>query len=657
MSVYLHDIPLPEAQKRFREVLQAAGLNGLLAAETLPLDDGALGRVLAEPVWARISSPHYHASAMDGFAVRAAQTAGAGPADPRVLAVPGSAVYLDTGDPLPELFDSVIPIENIEPLDADGRQTDSIRSPAAIRIRAAVAPWSHVRPLGEDIVATQLVLPAGRVLGPADLGAIAASGQVEIQAARRPRVAIIPTGTELVPPGAGLKPGAILEYNSIVMAAQVKAMGGEPVRYPIVPDDFLLIRAAVELAARECDLILLNAGSSAGSEDFSARVVQELGKLLVHGVAVRPGHPVILGMLNSVTPESEPRSVPIIGVPGFPVSAALTVDIFVEPLMARWLGRREAAPPVQEAFITRKIASPGGDDEYLRVVVGEVSGRMLAAPLSRGAGTITSLSQADGVVVIPRGEQGLEPGEKVQVRLFHRPEELKNTIFCTGSHDVALDLLAQFLSHEEARLVSSNVGSQGGLLALRKGEAHLAGSHLLDPQTGTYNYPYLERYVGDLPVRLVTLAHRSQGLMVKRGNPLALTSIADLRREGVRFINRQRGAGTRVLLDYQLGLLGIPARDILGYNQEEYTHLAVAAAVASNRADCALGIAAAAQALDLDFLPLYQERYDLVIPVEHWEGELLAPLRRALKDPAFQRSVAALPGYDISQMGEIPSEE
>ncbi len=657
MSVYLQDIPLPTAQERLKDALDEAGQNGVLGIELLPVDENALGRVLAQPIWARISSPHYHASAMDGFAVKAAQTNGAGPADPVTLKVPASAVYLDTGDPLPESFDSVIPIENVEALDGSGAMAGDLRKPAFIRIRAAVPPWSHVRPLGEDVVATQLVLPEGRVLRPSDLGAIAASGQSQIPVARRPRVAIIPTGTELVPIGADLTPGAILEYNSVVMAAQIKAMGGEPERFAIVPDDFDRICDQVARVMEDFDLVLLNAGSSAGSEDFSSRVVQRLGKLLVHGVAVRPGHPVILGMIQGIDRSGANKQVPIIGVPGFPVSAALTLDIFVEPLIARWLGRQPVEPPVLEAVITRKIASPGGDDEYVRVVVGEVGGRLLASPLSRGAGAITSLSQADGVVVIPRGEQGLEPGQKAQVRLLRPPSELKDTIFCTGSHDVALDLLAQKLSHTGRRLVSANVGSQGGLLALRRGEAHVAGSHLLDPGSGKYNSPYLAQYVGELPVRLITLAHRSQGLMVRRGNPLRLEGISDLAGKGVRIVNRQRGAGTRLLLDYHLSLLGIPAADIIGYNQEEYTHLAVAAAVASGRADCALGVAAAAHALDLDFVPLFQERYDLVIPEQYIQSDLLAPLLAALRDPGFRESVAALPGYDVARMGEIPLED
>jgi len=649
MSVYLHDIPLAQAQARFRQALEEAGLWRVLGVETLPLDDTLLDRVLAEPVWAKVSSPNYHASAMDGFAVRAQDTQGAGPSDPITLQVGPSAYYLDTGDALPAGFDSVIPIENVEALDGAGRTTESIRKPAFIRIRAAVAPWSHVRPLGEDIVATQLVLPAGHALRPADLGAIAASGHTEVMVARRPRVAILPTGSELVPLGSALKPGDILEYNSLVLAAQVRAMGAAPTRYPITIDNFDVICERVKEAAREHDLILLNAGSSAGAEDFSSKVVETLGTLYVHGVAVRPGHPVILGMVA----REDASVVPIIGVPGYPVSAALTVDIFAEPILAQWQGRRPLELIEQQATLTRKIVSPPGDDDYVRVAVGRVGEKLLAAPLARGAGVITSLVRADGLVVVPRGEQGVEAGQPVRVRLYRSPSDLDRTIFCIGSHDVILDLLAQFLSNHDRRFVSANVGSQGGLVALRRGEAHLAGSHLLDPETGEYNVSYLGQYLPDVPVKLVTLVGRKQGLLVRRGNPKGLQNLGDLARPGVQFVNRQRGAGTRVLLDYHLNRLGIAAETILGYNQDEYTHLGVAAAVASGRADCGLGIPAAAQALDLDFVPLFDERYDLVIPTLQAESSLLAPLFSVLADPAFRQAVAALPGYDITPMGNL----
>jgi putative molybdopterin biosynthesis protein len=366
-------------------------------------------------------------------------------------------------------------------------------------------------------------------------------------------------------------------------------------------------------------------------------------------VAVRPGHPVIIGLLR----RADGQVVPIVGVPGYPVSAALTAEIFVEPVISRWLGRPPRHPQEIEASLTRKVTSPAGDDDYLRVVVGRVGQRLLAAPLSRGAGVITSLVRADGVTILPRGVQGLEAGSPVRVRLYRSPAEIERTIFAIGSHDMTLDLLAQFLAQRDRRLVSANAGSLGGLVALRRAEAHLAGSHLLDPLTGAYNLSYIQQYLPDTPVQLVGWVGRQQGLLVPPGNPRGIHGLEDLARADVRYINRQRGAGTRVLLDYHLQQQGIAPEQVQGYDQEEYTHLAVAAAVASGRADCGLGVLAAATALQLDFIPLFTEQYQLLIPCQHLQDDLLAPLFELMHDPAFKNAVQSLDGYDISEMGSI----
>lgn len=655
--IYLEDIPLEEAQAAFAAALQEAGLAGPLPAESVPVSQAA-GRVTAEAMWARLSSPHYHASAMDGYAVRAKDTVGATETAPVQLELITSeddversrrpAQAVNTGHPLPRWANAVIMIEHTEPITGtDGQQT-------GIEIRASVAPWQHVRPMGEDMVATELVLPANSRLRPVDLGALVGAGHTRVPVYRRPRVAIIPTGSELVSLEEigedGPAAGQIVEYNAIVLAAQVEGWGGIATRRPIVPDEFEAIREAVAEAAEENDLVLVNAGSSAGSEDYTAHVVQDLGRLLVHGVAVRPGHPVIIGMIAA----GRGREVPVIGVPGYPVSAALTGEIFVEPLLARWQGRQPQKLPTLEATITRKVVSPTGDDDFVRVAVGQVGERVMATPLSRGAGVISSLVRADGLVRIPRFSEGLEAGSPVTVHLYRDVEEIARSIVAIGSHDLTLDLLAQFLAATgNRRLASANVGSLGGLVALRRGEAHFAGSHLLDPETGEYNVSYVRRYLPDQEVVLVTLVGREQGWMVPPGNPLGLTGWEDAANPAVTIVNRQRGAGTRVLLDYELGKRGIRPEQVQGYEREEYTHLAVAAAVASGAASAGLGIRAAANALKLDFVPLSHERYDLVIPRPFYEGELLQPLLRRLHDPAFREAVAAMPGYDVKPMGNV----
>ena len=659
MSVYLHDIPLKEAQSRLDQTLAAVDLSGLLGVEDIALDENAVGRVLAETVWAKISSPNYHAAGMDGYAIRSSETAGATLAKPIVLTCGKEnttlqAIYIDTGDPLPDWADTVIPIENVEPLSFDRRVSDDPRQPSAIRIRESATPWHHVRHVGEDLVASQLILPAGHTLRPVDLAAIAAGGHSRLAVARQPRVAIIPTGSELKPIGQPIEKGQIIEFNSIMLAGQVGQWGGLAFRYPIITDDIETIRNRILAVANDYDLILLNAGSSAGAEDYSARVIDSVGQVFVHGVAVRPGHPVILGMVNQgLTGDKLIKPVPIIGVPGYPVSAALTAEIFVEPLLSRWLGRPSTEPISVTAVLTRKVTSPAGDDDYLRVMLGQVGERLLATPLPRGAGLISSLMKADGISVIPSGTQGLPAGEKVEVRLYCSPTELSRTIMAIGSHDLTLDLLAQSLAGYRRKLVSANVGSLGGLLALKRHEAHLAGSHLLDPASGEYNISYIHQYLPEVSIVVVMLVKRDQGLLVQPGNPKAILSLADLARPDITFINRQRGAGTRVLLDYLLEKIAIPIAIVNGYNQEEYTHLAVAAAIASGRADTGLGIAAAAQALGLDFIPLYQEPYHLVIPQEQYEGNLLAPLLQILTELDFRKAVSAMPGYDVSQMGEV----
>jgi putative molybdopterin biosynthesis protein len=644
---YLHDVGLDEAVANWHAALQAVGALDPLASESLPVTECA-GRVTAAPVWARISSPHYHAAAMDGYAVRAEDTIGATETLPLQLALRSQAFYVDTGDPLPPGTNAVIMIEDTQFLPG----TDD--HPGWIEILAATNPWRHVRAMGEDIVATELVLPSNHWLRPQDLGAVAGCGHTHLAVRRRPRVAILPTGTELVSPGSprwesGLQPGDIVEYNSIVLGAMAQEWGCTVNRLAPVADDFEQIRRAVVAALTDHDLVVVNAGSSAGSEDYTARVVAELGEVLVHGIAIRPGHPVILGVADQK---------PIVGIPGYPVSAVLTFDLLVKPLIYRWHGLLPPERPKIQASLTQKVQSPMGEDEFLRVTVGRVGDRLVATPLQRGAGIIMSLVQADGIVRIPRFSEGEHAGSPVTVELLRSPEAVERTIVAIGSHDLTLDVLADQLrrANPTLTLASSNVGSYGGLLALQRDEAHLAGSHLLDEATGEYNVRFIREMLPNQRIVLLRFVGRVQGLIVPRGNPKGVTGLTDLTRPDVSFVNRQRGAGTRVLLDYSLQELGIKRRQVQGYERQEFTHLAVAAAVKSGTADCGLGILAAARALGLDFVPLYNERYDLVIPASYYGSDLLAPLLTVIRSQEFAATVKALGGYDVSRIGEVIAE-
>ncbi|HSN76126.1 MAG TPA: molybdopterin biosynthesis protein [Anaerolineae bacterium] len=700
-TLYLHDIGLDEAVRAWRAALVEADALGTLASESLPVAE-CLGRVTAAPVWARISSPHYHASAMDGYAVAAEDTAGATETRPKRLAIGEQTFYVDTGDPLPPGTNSVIMIEEVQVLPSppapllSGEGSDSTQSgvsepatrnlqPASssIEIIAAIPPWRHVRPMGEDIVATQLVLPSNHRLRPPDLGAAVGCGHAYLAVRRRPRVAIIPTGTELVRLDAlggpeALRPGDIVEYNSIVLGAMAEEWGCSVSRLDPLPDDFELIRAATASALEDHDLVVINAGSSAGSEDFTARVINSLGRVVVHGIAIRPGHPVVLGVARGRDPgrvaqrsetsaqpeDSKSQGKPIVGIPGFPAAAAMTFDLLVKPVLYAMQGLLPPERPRMTAKLTQKVYSPMGEDEFLRVTVGQVGEQVVATPLQRGAGVIMSLVRADGIVRLPRFSEGEHAGAEVTVELLRPPETVRNTIVSIGSHDMTLDVLADQLrrARPELSLASSNVGSYGGLLALQRGEAHLAGSHLLDEDTGQYNVKTihelgLSRVQGHPDgVVLLRFVGRVQGLIVPTGNPQGIASLQDLLRPDVSFINRQRGAGTRVLLDFELAKLGIKRRQVQGYERQEFTHLAVAAAVKSGTAGCGLGILAAARALGLDFVPLFSEQYDLVIPRRFYHGELLAPLLTVVRSEEFAATVDALGGYDTAGIGQVIEE-
>ena len=629
-SPFIRDVPAARALDAWREAREAAGCPARIPATRVPVEHAA-GLVTAGPVWAVRSSPPFDAAGMDGIAVRAADTLGASETTP-VYLPPDAYDVVDTGDPMPDGRDAVVMREHVH------------YQGEAAELRSAVPPYQHVRSIGEDVSAGELLLPEGHRLRAADVAAAAAAGATDLLVRRRPVVAILPTGDEVRPIGEQTGAGEIIDTNSLMLATQAREAGCEAHCLPIEPDDPERIASTVKAAVTGCDLLIIVAGSSAGRDDYTARVVAEHGTLAVHGVAVRPGHPVVLGAVGGT---------PVLGAPGYPVSAALTFDIFAEPLLAELMGAPPRRRPRATARLARKLASPLGLDDWVRVRLGVVGGVMVATPLPRGAGVLTSLVRADGLLVVPAGLEGHHAGEQVDIELLRGVDEIARTIVAIGSHDLVLDLAASALRADDpmVTLASSNVGSLGGLVALRDGLCHLAGSHLLDPATGEYTLPYLDRVLRGADVSVVRLVHRDQGLMVAPGNPRTLKGIGDLTRAGVRYVNRQRGAGTRVLLDFELGRLGVSPDDIDGYAREEPTHLAVAAAVAAGRADAGLGIMAAARAFGLDFVPVTMEPYDLVVTAEAMDSPLLAPLWALLRSDRFQAAVTELGGYTTKEMG------
>jgi putative molybdopterin biosynthesis protein len=634
-SPFISDVPAAQASAAWAAACIAADCPRRTATATVSVAEAA-GRVTAEAVWARRSSPAFDAAAMDGIAVRAAETIGATESHPLVLPT-GTFEVVDTGDPMPDGFDAVVMREHVH------------RTDEGAELRAAAPPYQHVRSIGEDLAAGELLLPAGHRMRPADLAAAAAAGVLELTVHQAPRVVVVPTGDEIKPLGAELGPGDIPDTNSLMLAAQAREVGCRAEVTPIVPDDPDGIAAAVHAAAERADLVILIAGSSAGRDDWTATVVEKVGTLAVHGVAVRPGHPVVLGTIAG-----EPAT-PILGAPGYPVSAALTFEIFAAPMLAALEGAAPTHRPGVKARLARKLASVLGSDDWIRMRLGRVGGEIVATPLPRGAGVLTSLVRADGLLVVPAGLEGHHAGESVEVALLRDVAQIEHTIVTIGSHDMVLDVAASALRRADPHitLASSNVGSLGGLIAVRDGLCHLAGSHLLDPETGEYTLPYLDRLFGDdaKDIAVIRLLHRDQGLIVAPGNPRGLTGIADLAQPSLRYVNRQRGAGTRVLLDVELARLNLTPDQINGYEREEHTHLGVAAAVAANRVDAGLGILAAARAFNLDFIPVAQEPYDLVLRADTVDDPLLAPLWALLADDDFRAEVEALGGYSCIETG------
>lgn len=631
--VYRHLKTLDEAGRILRKRFGSLRVG----TETIPVRK-ALGRILAGPVKAKASVPAYHAAAMDGIAVKASDTFGALPEKPVVLPRDAGKM-VDTGDPVPDGKDAIVMIENVE-------ETEQ-----GWEIREAAYPWRNVRKAGEDIVKGEIILPARHRLRPYDQAALLAAGILSVDVFKKPRVLIIPTGGEIVRPEDAPSPlpkGALLEVNGQMLASLAAECGADAEILNPVPDVPGKLKNALEAAlAGRYDLVMLIAGSSAGSEDFTPSLLERLGELLVHGITVMPGKPALLAAVHGR---------PVVGVPGYPVSAAVAFREFSRPLLFMMQGLTPPEYGHVEVTVGRKIPSKLGLEEHVRVILGNVGGKAVAMPIGGGAGVITSLVRADGILRIPQEVSGLSEGETARAELLSPYEAMNDRLLAIGSHDLTIDLLNSLLKEKTGgriHISSSNVGSLGGLLAVKRRTAHFAGSHLLDTDTGDYNLSYIRRYIPDMGVVLVTLVHRWQGFMIPEGNPKKIEGIGDLARPDVVFVNRQTGSGTRILLDYELAKAGIAPERVVGYNNEEYAHMNVAVAVASGAADTGLGIHAAAQALSLDFIPVMKERYDLVIPRAYLEDEKIQILLEMIRSDEFKQKALAMGGYEVHETGNL----
>lgn len=627
-NLYLKTIPVEEAREKY--IVEIAKITDV-KYEVVPVIK-SLDRITAKAVYAKYSSPLFNASAMDGIAVRAEDTSAASETKPVILKEDQYAV-VDTGDPVHYPYDAVIMAEDI------------VETDEGVRIIASAAPWQHIRPIGEDIVAGEMILPGNHRIRAIDIGVLLSAGILKVETVCRPEVAIFPTGTEIIEPGCEPGDGDIIESNSRMFENMVNAEGGVGHRFSPIADDYDLIKEEISDAVDKFDMVIVNAGSSAGTEDYTVHVLRELGEVIVHGVAIKPGKPVILAVV---------RGKPVIGLPGYPVSAYIGFENFVLPVL-QMMGRRpEKTAEIIEATISKRLVSSLKHKEYVRVKIGKVDDKFVAAPLARGAGAAMSLVRADGFCVIEQSSEGVEAGEQVNIELYRSKSEIENTVVIIGSHDLILDVIADIMpnNYKNMFVSSTHVGSMGGLMALKRGEAHIAPVHLLDERTGEYNISYIKKMFRE-PMVVIKGVHRIQGIMVKEGNPLGISCLSDLTKDGVRYVNRQRGAGTRVLFDYKLKELDIDTGEIKGYDREMSTHMAVAAAVASDGADAGMGIMSAAKSMSLDFIKVGPEEYDFAVPQKFLKLPQIKAFIEILKSSEFKQRLAELGGYDAEYAGDV----
>jgi putative molybdopterin biosynthesis protein len=628
---YLDKISLTDALEKLKNSFK----NLRTKSEKIKTIDSE-GRVTVNSVLARRSAPDFYASAMDGIAVKAQKTAGASERAPIQLEIGSDAQTVDTGDPIPEQFNAVIKIEEVNQIDEN-----------YYSIEKGVPPWNHIRSIGESTVKGNLLVTASHKISDYDLAALLEAGISEIEVYKKPVVTIIPTGDELVTAEQNPKIGELVEFNSQMVKAALKKWGSEIKITEILADQKELIEKTLIKSVKESDIIIVLSGSSAGRGDYTIDILKRQGEILFHGVNIMPGKPIIAATV---------KGIPVFGLPGYPLSAWLDNHLFIRELI--YLLQADEAPEFNqiEAEVKRKVPSEIGLEEFLRVnLISEANNKFTAVPLKRGSSAMESMLKADGIMRIAENKEGFHPGDKAPVILLKEENKIKNNLLLIGSHDLSLDLIRNEIRKRNYKfdLKLQTVGSMAGLTALRRGESHLAGAHLLDPENGEYNISYLKRFFKGQKLLLVNLVYREQGLYLKKGNPKNIKNINDLTKTNINYINRQRGSGTRVLFDFLLSQNEIEPDQISGYEKEEYTHIAAAAAVGRGSADAALGIRAAAEVMDVDFLPLAEEKYDLIIKEENLDDPRINKLIELINEKEIKSEIEKLGGYNCKKTGEI----
>jgi putative molybdopterin biosynthesis protein len=630
---FLEVVSPEEAHRRFGSCIDLSPL----AAETVPLA-AALTRVLSADVIAPVDAPPFDRSNVDGFAVRAADTRGASDGAPRRLTLnaeviacgvapsievtPSSATAIATGGVIPRGADAVVMIEQTELVEDDAAP--------AIDLHRAAASGQFVSYAGSDIARGETLLRKGTRIGSREIGILAACGLAAIEVVRRPRVAVLSTGDELVEPGKPLRPGGVYDSNGAIIAAAVTEAGGEPVPFGAFPDEDVALELAMRTALSECDMVVLSGGTSKGAGDLSHRIVSRLGKpgILVHGVALKPGKPLCLAAIGDK---------PLIVLPGFPTSAIFTFHAFVAPLIRARAGLSPEAAKIVIARVPVRIASELGREEFVLVSLVEGDDGLIAFPTGKGSGAVTAFSQADGFLAIDALATALDAGTATEVTLIGDDARAPDLVIM-GSHDVALDVVVGAIAERGFHSRTIAVGSQGGVHAASAGQCDLAPVHLVDPATGIYNKHLL------VPgLSLVPGWRRMQGFVYRpgdarfEGRSAEAALKAALADPAVLMVNRNAGSGTRVLVD---GLLG-GARPA-GYANQPRSHNAVAAAIAQHRADWGVAIEPVATMYGVAFLPIAPEHYDFLLVEARRERPAVQAFLAALRDDAVRARIGAL---------------
>ncbi len=632
-KIYFKKTDFYEAKNILKKVLKSKSILSKLQTEIVKTED-SIGRITASPVYAKLSVPPFSSSAMDGIAVKAEETKFVTPKNPKTLKRGIDFEYVNTGFKLPEKFNAVVMIEDI-----------NIVSEDEVIIEKSVPFFSNVRAIGEDVREGEMIIPSFTRITPETASLLYSAGVFEIKVFKKPKAIIFPTGTEIIERGKELQEGMVYETNSIFIKSYLEEFGfSVDVKKPVPDVKHELEEEIVELL-KNCDALFILSGTSSGDRDYSPAIIEKLGKIHFHGLNYIPGKPFCFGEINDI---------PIFCIPGYP-GAALGVikDLIKES--AFYFTLYDDLKAEISAVSAFKIPLKLSMREFLKVRVGKIGDKFYFYPLKRGSSLLKPYIEMDGILETETYEEGINENEIKKINVIKSMDRIEKNIVFVGSNDFLIDELRDLLKVKDFEMDLSiiHTGSLGGIFAVRQGKTHVAGIHLLDEKTGEYNKSYVKKYIKDKKVVLFKLSNRKQGLIVKRENPKNIKSIEDLTREDISFINRQRGSGTRILLDYLLKRKDISSDKINGYEREVFTHLEAGIAVKKGEVDCAIAIYPTAKLLGLDFIEIGEEEYHLLMDYEFFLSERFSLLKEIINSQEFRERAEKLGGYSLEETGVV----